>query len=764
MGILHISPDEHLKRVMGDPSDAILKQRELSEATYPLLVSYLGWLRRLNSIQNKNDVIHQNEQFLSEFIHLCEHNLLFFLTVTGQFDVIRSLFEDKDLLAKEIALLEEIEKEQAQAAAANLQDFVFVPRKKEPSLQQPEEHKSLAAPASEWEKSLYGLTNMDLFRYYEDEMQRITHLYHMKQIKQIDTTYVQHLTLMRETLDVINQDDNIREETKQKAIILYKKLVVIKEEMDARSTEITPVVGETPLEIEAIEKHHQIKKEKFKEAQGALEAFFEEVRHESPQLQKAYEKHQAITMSFQKEIQAIQSEWKKEMEAISVHYEKARAHALEDVDSSLSIIIDELIKCPADELDKEQINKLDMALMQLKKYKEELKTVEKYDATQILLNKCNKELENIVSIVQPILSEESKKRFDISVNLIKKVFILPQPRVEQLLQTPKSSSLIQEVLDVDSKTLAPRLADLIPEEQNVGFKSSTLVVEAENKEQHDSKVLNDNAPIPAVPAMHSVELNSSTSDVNAADEEQLDSKVLSENISIPAGSAKHDVELNPNISVVEAESEEHHDSTVLNGNTSISSVSVERGVDLKFSSSADELMSGEQYQSKVTHDEKAQIAPVAEERIIDAEPIDPVIEFSRPKEEESEVAPSEEPQNSLSAQRYRFYMSSMRDRTEFIEFDPEKQHHYESMIEELSTVLSELNEDAEPEIAEKIAKIENLIEDVKSIGFDKASPSHIQKICEACNLGIDYDPLNHVKDSLASMFQFNDKPQNSVGM
>lgn len=77
MGFLHISPDEHLKRVMGNPSDLILKQRELSEATYPLLVSYLVWLRRLNAIQNKNDVIRQNEQLFDEFVYLCEHNLLF---------------------------------------------------------------------------------------------------------------------------------------------------------------------------------------------------------------------------------------------------------------------------------------------------------------------------------------------------------------------------------------------------------------------------------------------------------------------------------------------------------------------------------------------------------------------------------------------------------------------------------------------------------------------------------------------------------------
>jgi len=100
MGRIHISPEERLKRIMGNPSDAILKQGDLSDATYPLLVSYLEWLRRLNGVHNKNDVIRQNEQIFNEFIHLCEHNLLFFLTVTGRFDVIRKLFTDKGLQKK----------------------------------------------------------------------------------------------------------------------------------------------------------------------------------------------------------------------------------------------------------------------------------------------------------------------------------------------------------------------------------------------------------------------------------------------------------------------------------------------------------------------------------------------------------------------------------------------------------------------------------------------------------------------------------------
>ncbi|KTD72675.1 hypothetical protein Ltuc_0522 [Legionella tucsonensis] len=644
MGSLHISPDEHLKRVMGNPSDLILKQRELSEATYPLLVSYLGWLRRLNVMQNKNDVIRQNEQFLNEFMYLCEHNLLFFLTVSGRFDIIRELFKDKDLLAKEVALLEEIEKEQAQAAAANLQNFVFIPRKKESSILQSEVPKPLHLLTSEWEKSLYGITNMSLYQYYEEEMKRITYIHHIKQIKLIDTSYEEHITLMQKALNFVSQDENIPEETKQKAKTLYNKLIAIKNEMEMEYPQVTLL--DAVSEIEVIEKQYQVKQEKLKEAQEALKVFFEEVRHEAPQLQIIYEEHQEIVRNFEKESQAIQVEWKQEMETLSTQYEKARAHALEDIDSSLSFIIDELKKCPVDELNEEQINRLDVTLIQLQEYKEKLKTVECYESTQILLSACNKDLETIASIIRPVLSEEAQKCFDLNISLMKQMFVAPQDSVEHLIPTP--DNLLQETLDRGAESLPkPNVTDTSLEAQSIDVKSSTPAIERVAIEQHQPEFSEDEKP----ETIH-----------------------LFEKQKIEAGSSK------------------------------------------------------------------------------------PTIEFTRTKQHGSE-----DPENS-EVGRYRFFMNSIRDGTELIEFDSEKQRNYASALKELSSVLSDLNEEVEPEISEKIKKIEILIKDAKSMGFDKASPSHIQKICDACDLGIDYEPLSHVKDNLASMFHFQNNHQNSAGM
>jgi hypothetical protein len=79
-------------RKIQEPS-FIFEQPELSEASYPLLISYIEWLRKINAVHNQLDVMHENEQHLRNFKFLCKHNLFFFLKVTGQFKTIDRLFK-----------------------------------------------------------------------------------------------------------------------------------------------------------------------------------------------------------------------------------------------------------------------------------------------------------------------------------------------------------------------------------------------------------------------------------------------------------------------------------------------------------------------------------------------------------------------------------------------------------------------------------------------------------------------------------------------
>lgn len=79
---------------------SVFKKCHLAETPSPLLISYLAWLRMLNGTLNKTDVTHQKEQMDSKFRFLWTHNLLFFLTVTKQFNVIEKLFGTPSLMTQ----------------------------------------------------------------------------------------------------------------------------------------------------------------------------------------------------------------------------------------------------------------------------------------------------------------------------------------------------------------------------------------------------------------------------------------------------------------------------------------------------------------------------------------------------------------------------------------------------------------------------------------------------------------------------------------
>lgn len=621
---LYLSPEEILKKVMGDPSHAILKQKELSETTYPLLISYLEWLRKINSIKSKRDVIQQNERLIHEFVYLCEHNLIFFLTVSGRFDIIRSLFKDKDLPPKETALLDKIEKEQAQVIDANLHHLALLSKKKDALISKTDEIKFIP-PTSEWEKELFGLTHMKLYQYYEEEIKRINYFYHVRHINHIEYSFDEHMQLVQQTIQLIEQDENIDEEMKDEARSLLKELTVIKDQMHYYKIN---QLDEIHDQEESLGQHLKEKQEQLESAHQNFDAFLEKARHKVPGLQEIYEVHHTQVNHFKRESLAIQREWEQEIHEHVMHYENARHHALKDIDKSLNLLINEIQQCPVDDLDEDKINLLDTRLNQLKECQKELKTIGNYQTLQVLLDKCHKELKTIGTIIAPVLAEDTKIRFASEITLIENLLHTSANPEESF-----SSGITSEEVNLTKTSEMASLKNLT-QEQSLA---------------HSNEIEKNDALFPL--SKEPIEVQSHTAAV------------------VP-------IELNPK----------------------------EHGVD----------------------------------------------------------PPTEDAQAHFH--RYRFFMNTLRDETELILFDSEKQRNYESLLKELSQVLSDLNEEVEPEMLLKIKEIEGLIKEAKSIGYDKASPSHIQKICEACDLGLDYEPLNQAKSSLASFIPILNISQNNISL
>ncbi|MGC1181408.1 MAG: hypothetical protein WA877_00475, partial [Legionella sp.] len=222
--------DEHLKNLRQELRESVIRNVELSETTYPLLVAYLYYLRKLNSIPNTLDDFAQNTQILHEIIYLCEHNLLFFLIVTGQFNVTRDLFQNKTELTK-IVVLWNIKKEYNKALFNKqlIQSKYTVEKTN---------HNWNKLPVAEWDEAQKILITQVIYQYYEQKLQRLTFNFYVTQEKCYSNTVDEGLKVLNLAAIKIKANKHITPSLKEaclleltilKNILLEKKAILVKE-------------------------------------------------------------------------------------------------------------------------------------------------------------------------------------------------------------------------------------------------------------------------------------------------------------------------------------------------------------------------------------------------------------------------------------------------------------------------------------------------------------------------------------------------------
>lgn len=337
---------------------------------------------------------------------------------------------------------------------------------------------------------------------------------------------------------------------------------------------------------------------------------------------------------------------------------------------------------------------------------------------------------------------------------------VPKEGADFMMLTSGSSSLKQKNPDEDPIISNPPLD--LPEEQQVERQSHLSDVERLSKENPQATTPKDYNP-QAAPLLvaGTMEVESLMPAIEHSSKE-MPQAIMPEddNSQAPPLLVEGTMEVESLMPVVEPQSvKKPQVTTPKDDNPHANPLSAVGKIEVESLMPVAEQSSDKMSQDTLPNDKKLQPTSLPEEHRIEAKLSPPEDEIDQ--REHQSIADEENP---LNVHRYRFFMNSIRDGTEFITFDPEKQRHYESMLKELSGILNELQQEYGAEVSEKIKEIETLIKDAKSIGFDRANPSHIQKICDACDLGIDYEPLDHVKDSLSSIIQLKNKPQSSVGM
>ena len=489
MGSIQLKPDEHLDVILQNPSSVVSKEGELSESTYPLLAAYYQWIRKINGIHTKLDVVIQNEQILSEFIYLCEHNLLFFLTVTGRFDVIRELFIPHKLTPRERYLIQLIQREYAQAHQ-RLESTLLKVNKEESK-------KEESLILEDWKKYANGLSNMDFYFYYDQEIKRISYEYNLKQIQLLSQAYDSRYARLHQAINIIRADNNISDEVKREAELLYEKYSNIRSSLPDYTRSIN---------LQEQERNYQLRKQIYEDSEEIPE-FFKKHKHLNNEFSKLLQEDKKQDKIMRKQLAANEKKYNENMKVLISHKENVRKAAHNDVDNSIHHIIHFIDKCPKNNLNAEQKEVLNEAVHQLKEYKEKVKRTKNFEETQNVLKECSGELKKIEAILKPHLPQHALKVFLKEIELFNEGIIDRRKPIPegQLIFDPPSMPVHQESVAVEN--------------ESPSTPTSNVPINIDKKEQIESQIKETTVVIEE--ALHNITLFKSELQIMRAEKELI---------------------------------------------------------------------------------------------------------------------------------------------------------------------------------------------------------------------------------------------------
>ena len=401
--------DNHLQNVTQYRKDTGLQIMGQFEATKPLLISFLLYLRQINGIKNKMDDLNKSAQELKEFNFLCEHNLIFFLTVTGQFDVLRNLFRDKSELARLLDLIDEIEKEHNKA---------MFNQESLPKLTQPAAQSS--SLTKDWDEGVYGLNALTMYQYYEEELKHLTYTYHAKQSKLYSQAANHELNELEQTIRTVRKNKSMDPVAKAACLRDLEDLrerisreKTIYENMTERFTR-SGVPNADDAEL-----LHLAAKDYFNQVLSAGEVL---KRHEhlAPEIARNLQNHQKRMERTRLQASFNEQDYKQKSAEITAKIEHFKGAVVAQANENITAILNTIKTFNKSALDEDLENELNEAIAQLKTLQGKLKTAENYNVTKELLIQCAKEVDKIKQITAPIVPDSLKQKFNENLDVFYK--------------------------------------------------------------------------------------------------------------------------------------------------------------------------------------------------------------------------------------------------------------------------------------------------------------------------------------------------------
>ncbi|MDI1352497.1 MAG: hypothetical protein PSV35_06970 [bacterium] len=410
--------DKHFKTLSQEGNDSVLNSLELSETTAPLLKAYLLYLRKIKGVHNKTDVKNETSQLMSEFKFLCEHNLLFFLTVTGRFDIIRQLFTPYAAAGKILHLIHSIERERI-IEIANQSSSLLMHKKLQPEI-------ASSLSEEDWEQSVSSLTSMDLYQYFDGEIKRISHSHHHKQIDVLERAYDAKIARIQHVLDVIADDANISDEIKNEGVLLQNELLAKRAERDAALNDLRQAHHQEPGIINTLELHRQVTEQHYNEVAEKVKVYFETISALRPDLDSVIREDQEENRIVTEELAINEGLFKQQLDGLIVHHDNARMSSKEAVEKNLDAIIKTIDSTSKSNLDMGQKQEIVAVMGQLKMYQKELHSSSNYDQTQNLLMKCKAQLTKAEELLKPVLSQQVQKKMNEELAAFQQMIIVSE--------------------------------------------------------------------------------------------------------------------------------------------------------------------------------------------------------------------------------------------------------------------------------------------------------------------------------------------------
>lgn len=456
-------------KIKSNPASAMLEQKELSEATIGILGSYLRGLRMSRGVLNKFDEKEQNAQIVRELKYISEHNYLLFLVLTRQYDRIHEIFFDKDLFARELALIAEIKREEARTAAKVQQQTPFFdPLKPQTTTTNTPTASSSYTPRDYSPFFTQGVTNMDLYRYYEQEYRRVSYAHYTAQTQVLDTAYHGRAARMMRAIDSLDENferhHSIRREIKQ---------------MRQRYTEERDAIMNRSIarqDVHAAKKQYEDLLKLDQKYEKAFATVLEKNQNE-PGFAEIYKEELEETQRYKEELESNDEVYAEKLAEITPHLERTNQAAKANIEENLNALIGDIGELPIDLLNKGQQQELNRAVSRLTALKEQVKDADSLEQKEELLAKCSQEVEIIKRIAYPLMTGQLKQQFEKDVDMFQKIAkdqdtlgLNAAPFQEDIVEAVAQAHAIDEIAEYELGAEIPKESLVNAQNSNLGHK------------------------------------------------------------------------------------------------------------------------------------------------------------------------------------------------------------------------------------------------------------------------------------------------------